>query len=237
MTRPPISNLAGHRDLAGAIGAPPEAVAVPPPAVAAESTPQIAAAGEKAPRSRRKAPTEDDTTKQAVPIYLPAALLAQLRVATTATGESYSDWVLDGYEMVHDRLGERFAPVATRRSGLPPRRRAARRHVETPSRCSCGSLAPSFGCSSRSASKSAGPRGRRSTPQSSRCGSRPKRPRRPFPPTQLTNADTRRGEDFVGWSGDVARNQRHRRHGRAWRRCHPRVRAPRPAPRYPLEGG
>lgn len=132
MTRPPISNLAGHRDLAGAIGAPPEAVAVPPPAVAAESTPQIAAAGEKAPRSRRKAPTEDDTTKQAVPIYLPAALLAQLRVATTATGESYSDWVLDGYEMVHDRLGERFAPVATRRSGLPPRRRAARRHVENP---------------------------------------------------------------------------------------------------------
>ena len=132
MTRPPISNLAGHRDLAGAIGAPPEAVAVPPPAVAAESTPQIAAAGEKAPRSRRKAPTEDDTTKRAVPIYLPAALLAQLRVATTATGESYSDSVLDGYEMVHDRLGERFAPVATRRSGLPPRRRAARRHVENP---------------------------------------------------------------------------------------------------------
>ena len=67
-----------------------------------------------------------------MPIYLPAALLARLRTATTTTGESYSDWVLDAYEIVHDQLGERFAPVPMRRSGLPPRKRAPRRHVENP---------------------------------------------------------------------------------------------------------
>lgn len=131
MHRPSLEALtaSGARDLAGAIGAPPPTVA--PATRPAPDEPAPAAAAEKPARTTDEV-VRQDTRKQAVPIYLPAALLARRRAATTKTGESYSDWGLDAYEIVHDRLGERFAPIATRTSGLPPRRRATRRHVENP---------------------------------------------------------------------------------------------------------
>lgn len=66
--------------------------------------------------------------KRPYPAYLPGPLTDRLKEAAGTT--SYAEWVLDAYRRVHTRLEEVFGPPAADDSGLPPRPRPPRRHVE-----------------------------------------------------------------------------------------------------------
>lgn len=91
-------------------------------------------AGRSSPRSRtRSAAAANEDQTRPIAAYLPADLRRQVGIAAKQEDSTLGEWLLDAYEAVFDRLDEVYGGPqdsgATRRSGLPQRRRR-RREVE-----------------------------------------------------------------------------------------------------------
>lgn len=83
------------------------------------------------PKPRKAKPPVPGGRKRPYPVYLPGPLADRLKEAAGVT--SYAEWVLAAYRRVHTRLVDVFGPPpAADDSGLPPRPRSPRRHVEKP---------------------------------------------------------------------------------------------------------
>lgn len=104
-----------------------------PPADSPQTLPvQDVAAPRSKPKAKpRRVADDDENKKQAVPVYLPGPLFAQVKGAAGQAGMTYTDWLLDVYERVHAELDTVFTRPAPRQSGLPPRK-PQRRRVDTP---------------------------------------------------------------------------------------------------------
>lgn len=81
-------------------------------------------------RARRAAERAEDQTRP-VTVYMPAGVCDGVRDAAREARVSLGEWLLDAYDSNYERLDAVMAPAEStpRRSGLPPRRRAARRAV------------------------------------------------------------------------------------------------------------
>lgn len=141
---------ADRRDLSNLTAPPPRAagLTLPPRRTAPTTTPHADAGSarevepevepgfidvpvrEKTERAKPKKakPPAPAGRKRPYSAYLPGSLADRLKEAAGTT--SYAEWVLDAYRRVHTRLEEVFGPPAADDSGLPPRPRPPRRHVE-----------------------------------------------------------------------------------------------------------
>jgi hypothetical protein len=135
-----LSNLTAPTPRAAGLTLPPRrtAAATPPDALDAgaarepEVEPDVidVPVREKTERAKPKKakPPAPAGRKRPYSAYLPGSLADRLKEAAGTT--SYAEWVLDAYRRVHTRLEEVFGPPAADDSGLPPRPRPPRRHVE-----------------------------------------------------------------------------------------------------------